>query len=108
MSTEPPISVAMDYIAQLAIALGVAPINTFEGCWEYQVDEQWWIACNAHPEPKGCSRGPKVPPFHTYIEYNGWPAGLMTPYGGTIAAGEGANEDTLVAALAAAVEKAGN
>ena len=40
-------------------------------------------------------------PFHTYIEYNGWPAGVLNPLGeGEFAAGTGANVESFVAALA--------
>ena len=40
-----------------------------------------------------------------YVEYNGFPAGLLTPMGdGCIAAGEAANEDTFIAALRRAAQ----
>lgn len=48
----------------------------------------------------------EVPAFHCYVEFNGWPAGLLSPYDGTFAAGEAANEETFIAALEQATERA--
>src|SRR3990167_1705130 len=84
---------------ELAHRLGVRNIKELPGCWEYQIDEQWWMAVNGHKEPVRCSKGAEVPAWHLYFEYNGWPAGFVGPSGGTVAAGEGANEATLLRAL---------
>lgn len=35
------------------------------------------------------------------IKFNGWPAGIIDPQGGLIAAGEAANEDEFIAAIEA-------
>ena len=35
------------------------------------------------------------------IKFNGWPAGIIDPQGGIIAAGDVANEDTFIAAIEA-------
>lgn len=87
-------------LCDLCIARGEAPANKHPGCWEVQLDKRWWIAFNGHKEPKQSSKGgPSVDPFHCYVEYNGWPAGVFTPYGGVIAAGEGANESMFIQAL---------
>lgn len=67
--------------------------------WTDATFKQWWVAFNGHPEKKATSKGQQVDPYHCYVEYNGWPAGVFTPYGGVIAAGEGANENTFIAAL---------
>ena len=96
-------------VAEMAQALGIKPLNQHDGCWTFQVDDQWWIAVNGHKEPKP-ARSPQgaskdepfmVDPFHAYIEFNGWPAGVINPRGGTIAAGAVANEDAFIAALRA-------
>lgn len=42
-----------------------------------------------------------APPFHLVVLWNGWPAGIVGPGEGIIAAGELANEDTLIEALQA-------
>lgn len=99
-------SEAFILIVQLATTLGARAIAELDGCWEHVVDDNWHIAINGHREPAKCSTGEDVPPFACYVQWNGWPAGLITPAGGTIAAGEAANEDTLIDALKAAIAKA--
>jgi hypothetical protein len=100
-------------IAELAIALGASPFNKFPGCWEHQVDDQWWVAVNGHREKKQCrheggmsATGADVSPFNAYVEYNGWCAGVISPCGGAFADGSCANEDEFIAALKAATERA--
>lgn len=87
---------------ELATRLGVERIDRLPGCWEVQVDKQWWIAMNGHKEPTACSKGgTPIPPFHLYVEFNGFPAGVIGMRTGMIAAGAAANEDALIAALKA-------
>lgn len=97
-----PIVEAFGAIAELCIALGDDPLTKHEACWECTIDERWKIAVNGHKEPQKSSMS-EVPiePFHCYVQYNGWPAGIFTPFGGIIAAGEGANEHTFIAAVRA-------
>ena len=95
----PFLSEAFFEIGNLAGRLGVEGINKFPGCWEHQVDDSWWIAVNTHAEKTTCSTGVDVPAYHAYVMFNGWPAGVISPAGGVIAAGECANEDTFIAAL---------
>ena len=106
MTLEKPIILLFKLIADLGDKTGAAPATKFEGCWEHQVNDKWWLALNAHTHDVKCSHGSEVPPFHCYIEYNGWPAGIVNPYGGEIVAHENANEDLLIAALEAALERA--
>jgi hypothetical protein len=89
-------------IAALASRLGIASIGKLPGCWEHRIDDHWWIAVNGHPAVQKSSTGKSVPPFSAYVEFCGWPAGIVNPYGGLIAAGDAANEDTFIAALRAA------
>ena len=91
---------AFAVLAKLGNLLGAGPLNKREGCWEFQIDEDWKIAINGHKEPTPCSMS-DVPlmPFHCYIEYNGWPAGVINPVGGIIAAGSDANENTFIEAI---------
>lgn len=94
-------------IAGLASALSVQRINELPGCWEHQVNSQWWFAVNGHDGPIKCSNSEEpVQPFHCYVTYNGRPAGVFNPYNGVIAAGEGANEDTFAEALESAIANA--
>lgn len=95
-------------IADLAIALGAAPLNRLDGAWVHQVNEHWHVAANAHKtpvevEPTGCM-AVTLEPFHMAVWWHGWLAGLVNPYGGTIAAHPtGANEDRLISDLEAAI-----
>lgn len=86
-------------LADLGNKSGAAPITKFEGCWEKQIDDKWWIALNGHREPVKCSHGQEVPPIHCYVEWLGWPAGLVNPFEGTLVAHPNANEDGLIEAL---------
>jgi hypothetical protein len=104
--TVDAISEAMNEIAELAIALGEVPLHKHPGCWERQVDPHWWVAVNGHRNPRTCSKGVEVAPFHAYVEFNGLPAGLFNPSSGTFAAGAAANEDAFIAALRAARQEA--
>jgi hypothetical protein len=78
--------------------------------WYERVDETWDAWINPHPVSAKIPRpdaGPlfmsgEVPPFHAWINYNGWLWALVTPYGGTVMAGEGANRETFAAACEAA------
>jgi len=97
---------AFDALADLCVALGEAPLTKHAGLWERQVDERWHIAVNGHTEEHPTAEGFPVPPFCCAVKFNGWPAGLFDPTGGVIAAGEGANETTFIAALRAATVKA--
>lgn len=104
-----PIAAAFCAMADLCIALGEHPLHKHEGCWEHQIDEHWWIALNGHPEKRLMRKLPHMEPlepFHAYVEWNGWPAGIITAFGGILCAGECANEDTFIAALRAATERA--
>ena len=92
-------------IAKLAEKDGASPINKYAGCWERQIDPHWWISVNGHTEEKKNSHGGTVPPFNCVVEFNGWPAGLFNPYGGLIAAGELANEETFAAAVKAEIAR---
>lgn len=98
---------AFEALCELCMALGEAPANKHPDCWECKVDERWSIAFNCHKEPKRSSLSDVVvQPFNCYVQYNGWPAGVFDPTGGVIAAGEGANEDTFIAALKERTAKA--
>jgi hypothetical protein len=106
-ATVPQVCEAFVVLADFALSHGCPPLNTLPGCWTRQVDEQWWIAVNGNKEarpaesPQHAGQPIMVKPYECYVEYNGWPAGLFSPGGGTIAAGAGANEDTFIAALRA-------
>jgi len=89
-------------IAELANSLGASPVNQYSGAWEYQIDDAWKVAVNGHEKPVMVD-GLELPPFHILVWYNGWPAGIMTPYDGEFAAGSHANEAEFLDVLDCAI-----
>jgi hypothetical protein len=88
-----------NHIAQglLAYAMfnGATSIAMKEGLWENKVDEHWVVKCNGKPH-----KVDNIPAFSWYIEFNGWPAGIMSIMGdGVLCAGEAGNEENLRQAL---------
>jgi hypothetical protein len=92
-------------IADLAIARNLHPLHKHPDCCEIVVDENWTIAVNGHREPRKY-KDVTVEPFCAYVEWCGWPAGIIGIAGGMIAAGELANEAALCEALKKATEEA--
>ena len=99
LTMENSVTVVFAMIASLADSKGVRNISKLPGLWSCDVDEKWKIELNGHNEDMD-----DVPPFSARIYYNGWPAGIISPYDGIIAAGEAANETTLIEALERAIE----
>jgi len=97
------ISEAMAKIADLLIArkLPMPLRDHYKGVCSIKIDDTWSVAVNGHDTEKD-----GVPAFHASIEYNGWPAGIVGVHGGIVCAGECANENTLIAALDAAIASA--
>ena len=97
------VSVVVIRIGDLGIALG----GVLGTVWEHQVDDQWYFAVNRSKETQTVERTSLVDigRGEIYVEYNGWPAGMIDQRDGVIAAGDGANEDTFIAALEAAIKR---
>ena len=81
--------------------------------WQHKIDDKWYVAVNAKSveveiEPKDAMKI-TLKPYYVAVWYNGWLAGLFHPAaGGVIAAHpskQGANEDTLIAAMNAKLSK---
>lgn len=105
---EPPICEMFDKIVQLGLKHGVSNLKDYPSAWIHKVDDQWTLALNGKDnelpvEPEGTMGISRLEPFHAAVWYNGWPAGILYPYGGEFAAGEGANEDTFIEALDRAI-----
>lgn len=104
---ERPVTQVFSLLADLAFALGVRSIKDLPNTWSHAIDDQWHVCINAHGSDAICNHcRTRIPAFHAYLQFNGWPAGLLHPYGGTIAAGAVANEDALIEALKQAIAKA--
>ena len=101
-----PLTDAMCAVADLGFAMGIHDICKLPGCYELQIDKHWWIAMNGHWEKIKCSKGVTIDPFHCYVEWNGWPAGIFSAFGGSIVCGEAANENTFIEAVKVATAKA--
>lgn len=84
---------------EFAMSRGAERLRDQSGTWDSDVDDKWWISINAHAQDAECSRGLNVPPCSVYVEFNGWPAGVIDAAGGCIAAGKIANEEAFVTAL---------
>ena len=95
-------------ICELAIACGATGLAHRATCWEREIDQHWRVALNGTRAPLSPARGgPPIPAFSALLEFNGWPAGVVDPRGGVIAAGDCANEASVIAALRGAIERAG-
>lgn len=102
---EDPVTAVMVLIA----ALDVRNIKDLPGCWEHTIDDQWFVAINSQRVDTACSTGIPIPPFCLYVEFNGWPAGLLSfADSGEFAAGEAANPVTFAEAIRAVASRLGN
>lgn len=99
------VSAVFAELCELAIRSGGKAICQLAGCWEVDFagdrGGRWFAALNGHGKPVACSRGAEVPSYTWYLEWNGWPAGLVNAAGGMMAAGSEANEERLLAAVRA-------
>ena len=74
-------------------AAGYANLKEAGELHEFDVNEAWHVRMNGDLEDDA------QPKWSALVSYHGWPAGLLSPAGGMIAAGTGANEDAFRAAL---------
>ncbi len=72
------------------------------------INATWRAWLNPHNGPANTDNGVEVPRLTAYVEYNGWPWGLIDPRGGTVGdhplPGAG-NLNTFMAAVRAAIEE---
>lgn len=83
-------------LAELHLARGGPKLCDVPGLCPCEIDEQWRAELNGHDEPIG-----NVPEYHAMIYFNGWPVGLIHPFGGCLLAGA---EADLIAALDKAIQ----
>lgn len=87
MTDIPPLAEAALVIAQLAQALGEAPINRLLGLWRCQVDQHWLILANGQKFPvQEPPLTTPLAPFNFMVFYDDLPAGSFDSFGGGFAA----------------------
>lgn len=76
--------------------------------WIKKLDDNWTFAIHANKdekreiEPEGCMKC-DAKAGELIVWWNGWIAGILTPFNGVLAAGELANENTFIEALDRAI-----
>jgi len=109
MSEERQLVAILDPVLELSQAHGVESIKDLDGAWEIAIDDHWYLAVNGHEEPVTVEPDGmmevELEPFCFCVWYNGWVAGIFTPFEGEFAAGEAANEHTFVEAIRAHIER---
>jgi hypothetical protein len=93
--SEPPIAEVFSLFADWAVKGGHTSLSERPGLFSATFGD-FTVKLNPHSEETE-----NVPPYTLAIEYLGWPAGLIDPYGGVLAAGK---EDDLCAAITTAIE----
>ncbi len=94
------LTTAFYMVARLADKLGQAPIK--DKVWKHKVDDHWSVKINGFPKEKE-----SIPPYHMMVEFNGFPAGCVSPWEGVFAAGSAANEDVFIDAVMEKLESLG-
>lgn len=99
-------------IIRLHEALGLAPLNTMPQGWTQDLPGGWTFIVNGNETDLKVDASDKMPivvaPFHAVFWFRGWIAGDVLPMaGGWLAAGSGANAQTLHAAFEQAIAEAG-
>lgn len=98
-------------IFDLTEAHGAAPMSQHKDGWIMRLDRRWCLAVNGLNEslrmriPPPNSHELLVPPFHVYVDFNGWPFAFITPETAEVGCGEVANIDTLYEAIVQATER---
>lgn len=101
MSEQPPPKLAWAGVCLLAMKDGVERIRDVPGgIWRRDIGAHWKVAMNGSAETRKFEGCP-LDPYSIFVEFNGFPAGIINPAGGVIAAGSLANEDTFIAAIEA-------
>lgn len=88
-------------VIKYALAKGDKNLNERPGLVYYRFGDEWELWANPHREIYKTPLGVNVDPFTFYVEFNGFPAGVLAPNGGWIAAGDLANEDSFIEAVKA-------
>jgi hypothetical protein len=89
----------IDSILSLHERLALPPLTEMPGhIWRHAAGSWRFVFNGSEADIK--DRGITIPAFHVYVEYLGWPAGILDPTGqGQFVASALANPDTFCAAL---------
>lgn len=108
MSEQMLIGEAYGKIAEWAVANGAKGEPTV---WARDLDKRWHVVVNRCPTTQAYERDglmgiSQLEPYQAAVFFNGWLAGLLSPFDGEFAAGSGANEDSFIEALDKAIAEA--
>lgn len=96
------LALAYCLVVELALKCGVP--TPLIGLWTCELDDHWAVALNGGTaDAEWC--GFTLPRFHCAVTFHGFPAGLFNAFGGQIAAGRVANEETFCEALRMALAR---
>lgn len=93
---EPPVTMVMSIVAQIANGLGIRSIKDMPSLWKHEFGDQWTIYTNGHDIPIDHD-AVAIPPYNVLAYHYGLPVMLCGPYEG-VTLGEG-SEIELVQAL---------
>ncbi len=105
---DKPICELYVLLCEFGLSTGMKSMKDVEGCWEFQMDSEWWVAANGHRTQQLCSRDVDVPPFNFVLFYGDlpWPTAIVTPFGGSLIGGNDLNslENDLIKAVTTATK----
>jgi hypothetical protein len=93
------VSLAMAAVGALHRHLDLEPVSTLPGCWEVQVDRDWWFAVNGLSYDAPCSRDIMVPPKHLVVTWRQFPVATCSRYNGDWVNRPGVTEDAFIKAV---------
>lgn len=81
-----------ELVCQISVKDGTGPLNKMVEPWHKKVDDRWefWVNGTTTDLPMTADL-PALKRFEMYVTFNGWPAGILDPNSGSLAAGEAAN-----------------
>lgn len=87
-------------VLELAQKMGKTPVQ--HRLFIHRLNEFWVVVINGCSIPKGF-KDYKIDPGFCFVEYDDWPAGLFTPYGGQFVRNENASEEIFLGLLKEAI-----
>lgn len=89
-----------ELVCEISTKDKTGPLNKLPGPWYRKIDDKWELWINGTPAVVPLTEEhPELGRFEMFVKFNGWPAGILDPHQGSIAAGEIANIFTFRDAL---------